>query len=187
MKQILRIICLVMVLALTFSLTILAAPPIAGGPITSPYGPRDGTLHKGVDIGVPMGTPVVAPWDGVCEGAPNGGYGYWVTITNTATGETWLFGDLSSASEMCARGNVKEGDIIGYIGGAFDYEDETGNDGLHRVLYFSSTQHRNGSFRSLAFFQIHCRGYSRTPFIRDTETAYCIDNDRALRHLYKGF
>lgn len=41
MKQILRIICLVMVLALTFSLTILAAPPIAGGPITSPYGPRD--------------------------------------------------------------------------------------------------------------------------------------------------
>ena len=145
MKQILRIICLVMVLALTFSLTILAAPPIAGGPITSPYGPRDGTLHKGVDIGVPMGTPVVAPWDGVCEGAPNGGYGYWVTITNTATGETWLFGDLSSASEMCARGNVKEGDIIGYIGGAFDYEDETGR------RNFSSGEHLHAEYHPFGY------------------------------------
>ena len=40
------------------------------GPITSKFGPRKApvagasTYHNGVDVGVPVGTQVVAPWDG---------------------------------------------------------------------------------------------------------------------------
>ena len=36
--------------------------PVAGGPVTSEYGPRNlyGTFHYGIDIGVPTGTPLKA-------------------------------------------------------------------------------------------------------------------------------
>lgn len=120
MKRVLRILCLVGIL-MTLCFTALAAPPIEGGPVTSPYGPRWGRTHKGVDIGVPEGTPVVAPFDGYCEGGFGARFGYWVLITNRETGEAWLFGDLSDASDACARGDVHEGDVIGYVGGAFGY------------------------------------------------------------------
>ena len=59
MKFAIRILCL-LTLLLTLCIPVLAAPPIDGGPVTSPFGPRWGRDHKGVDIGVPEGTPVVA-------------------------------------------------------------------------------------------------------------------------------
>lgn len=124
--------------------TAFAAPPIAGGPVTSPYGQRWGRDHKGIDIGIPEGSPIVAPWDGYCEGGPDGGFGYWVVITNPKTGEAWLFGDLSKESAGCARGNVHEGDVIGYVGGEFNYYDDTGRHNYSTGEHLHVEYHPNG-------------------------------------------
>jgi len=45
--------------------------PVAGGPITSEYGPRElyGNFHHGIDIGVGTGTPAVALGGGTVVGA----------------------------------------------------------------------------------------------------------------------
>ncbi len=119
MKRVLRILCLVGILmTLCFTAWQRRRLKAALSPVLSvPVGPD----HKGVDIGVPEGTPVVAPFDGYCEGGFGAKFGYWVLITNKDTGEAWLFGDLSDASDACARGDVHEGDVIGYVGGAFGY------------------------------------------------------------------
>lgn len=51
------------------------------GPITSPFGPRWGEFHYGLDIGARAGTPVVAVRSGrVVQAGWNGSYGYSVLI-----------------------------------------------------------------------------------------------------------
>ena len=73
MKFAIRILCL-LTLLLTLCIPVLAAPPIDSGTITDPFGSRGGK-HKGCDVGVPEGTPIVAPFDGYCEGASRRWYG----------------------------------------------------------------------------------------------------------------
>ena len=71
--------CAVLLLSLAAALAIIkliktmnkmnAKNPVTG-PVTSKFGPRKApvagasTYHNGVDVGVPVGTQVVAPWDG---------------------------------------------------------------------------------------------------------------------------
>jgi murein DD-endopeptidase MepM/ murein hydrolase activator NlpD len=51
------------------------------GRITSCYGSRWGTLHAGVDIAAPIGTPVVTPADGVVtQAGPASGFGLSVAV-----------------------------------------------------------------------------------------------------------
>ncbi|MBT9134496.1 MAG: hypothetical protein DDT38_01230 [Firmicutes bacterium] len=51
------------------------------GRITSPFGARWGGFHSGVDIGAPIGTPIVAADSGIVSFAGrNGGYGLMVRI-----------------------------------------------------------------------------------------------------------
>lgn len=48
MKFAIRILCL-LTLLLTLCIPVLAAPPIDGGPVTSPFGPRgDGTIKGSI-------------------------------------------------------------------------------------------------------------------------------------------
>lgn len=73
--------------------------------------------HKGVDYGAPIGTPVKATGDGkvTMKGWGNG-YGNMITIQHGAT-YTTVYGHLSRfAKGIQAGSNVKQGEVIGYIG-----------------------------------------------------------------------
>jgi murein DD-endopeptidase MepM/ murein hydrolase activator NlpD len=73
--------------------------------------------HKGVDYGAPIGTPVHATGDGkiVLRGWSNGGYGNMVMIQHGAKYQT-VYGHLSRFGAYQAGANVKQGDVIGYVG-----------------------------------------------------------------------
>lgn len=53
----------------------------AEGTFTSGYGPRWGTMHNGIDIAAPIGTPIYAVMGGtVIDSGPASGYGNWIRI-----------------------------------------------------------------------------------------------------------
>jgi murein DD-endopeptidase MepM/ murein hydrolase activator NlpD len=72
--------------------------------------------HEGVDYGAPIGTPVHATGDGkiTMRGWGNG-YGNMVTIQHGQIYST-VYGHLSKFGHYKAGDNVKQGDVIGYVG-----------------------------------------------------------------------
>lgn len=102
----------------------LPAGPIRGGsggmiwpvngPVVSPFGPRWGRLHAGVDIAVPAGTPIRAAKAGrIVLAAPTSGYGNYTCIDHG--------GGLSTCYAHQSRyaitsGSVSQGQVIGYVG-----------------------------------------------------------------------
>jgi murein DD-endopeptidase MepM/ murein hydrolase activator NlpD len=101
--------------------SVTATPSSAGliwpvsGPITSPYGPRWGSFHPGIDIGVPYGTPIHAAASGtIIYCGWESGYGNLVVIDhgdNLAT----AYGHQSRIAVSCGQ-HVEQGDVIGYVG-----------------------------------------------------------------------
>lgn len=85
------------------------------GPVTSPFGPRTGRFHAGIDIGAPAGTPVTAPQGGVVSAADwQGGYGQIVCLRHAQGLET-CHAHLQAI--LVARGEiVRSGDAIGLVG-----------------------------------------------------------------------
>ena len=85
------------------------------GPITSPFGPRWGSFHPGIDIGVPTGTPIHAAaagtvlWCGWEEG-----YGNLVVIDHH-NGLATAYGHQSRILVSCDE-NVAQGQTIGLVG-----------------------------------------------------------------------
>lgn len=85
------------------------------GRVTSPFGPRWGGFHQGVDIGAPTGTPIKAADSGVVSFAGwNGGYGYMVRIEH-GNGSATLY---AHASRLLVTQNqtVNKGDTIALVG-----------------------------------------------------------------------
>jgi murein DD-endopeptidase MepM/ murein hydrolase activator NlpD len=85
------------------------------GPITSPFGMRWGTLHPGVDIGVPSGTPVHAAASGtVIWCGWMSGYGNLVMIDHH-DGLVTLYGHNTSVAVGCNQ-QVSQGQVVSYSG-----------------------------------------------------------------------
>ena len=67
----------------------------ANGRVTSCYGARWGTLHAGVDIAAPIGTPVFTPEDGiVLDAGPASGFGQAVYVQHR-DGTITLYGHVN--------------------------------------------------------------------------------------------
>ena len=67
----------------------------ANGRVTSCYGSRWGTLHAGVDIAAPIGTPVFTPEDGiVLDAGPASGFGLAVYVQH-GDGTITLYGHVN--------------------------------------------------------------------------------------------
>jgi murein DD-endopeptidase MepM/ murein hydrolase activator NlpD len=85
------------------------------GPVTSPYGPRWGTFHKGIDIGVGMGTPIAAADSGtIFYSGEMDGYGNVILIDH-GNGIVTLYGHQSQL--IATKGQyVTRGTTIGLVG-----------------------------------------------------------------------
>ncbi|SNR66424.1 M23 family metallopeptidase [Blastococcus mobilis] len=80
----------------------------ATGRVTSCYGARWGTLHAGIDIAAPIGTPVYTPEDGiVLQAGPASGFGLAVAVQHR-DGTITLYGHVNqmfvSAGEVVSAG-----------------------------------------------------------------------------------
>jgi len=85
------------------------------GPITSPFGWRWGRMHQGIDIGVPMGTPITAAAAGtVIYCGWESGYGNLTVIDHGGNLAT-AYGHQSSIAVTCGQ-QVAQGQVIGYVG-----------------------------------------------------------------------
>ena len=98
--------------------------PVAG-PLTSPYGPRWGRNHNGVDLGGSVGTPVVASRPGTVVFVSNGchptnswgcggGFGNYVTVAHEG-GMATIYAHLASVSIGNGQ-QVAGGQSLGAIG-----------------------------------------------------------------------
>jgi murein DD-endopeptidase MepM/ murein hydrolase activator NlpD len=85
------------------------------GAFTSPFGPRWGRLHAGIDIGAPEGTPIRAALSGkVVLLGWTGGYGNYTCIQHSGALST-CYGHQSRYGTSLGA-NVSKGEVIGYVG-----------------------------------------------------------------------
>jgi len=108
--------------------TIAAPPPgdpsAAGliwpvqGVLTSPFGPRWGSFHPGIDIGADEGTPIQAAASGTVvllqSEAESGGYGNYTCIDHGGGLSTCYAHQVEFATSLGA--SVTQGQVIGYVG-----------------------------------------------------------------------
>lgn len=84
------------------------------GPRTPPT-PGASSYHRGIDISVGMGTPIMASADGeVIQAGNNGGLGNCVSIKH-ANGYTTIYGHQSRIATSVGK-KVTQGQVIGYVG-----------------------------------------------------------------------
>lgn len=93
--------------------------PISGGYLTSGFGARWGTIHKGIDWGVSTGTSVMASCSGtVVQAGWYGGYGYCITISH-GNGMQTRYAHLSRVLVNVGQ-TVNQGEVIGRSGNTGD-------------------------------------------------------------------
>lgn len=85
------------------------------GPLTSPFGPRWGRLHAGIDISAPAGTPIRAADSGrVALAGWQGGYGLYTCVNHTASLSSCYAHQSRLGTSQGAA--VRKGQVIGYVG-----------------------------------------------------------------------
>lgn len=87
------------------------------GSVVSPFGPRWGRMHEGIDIAIGAGTPIRAAQSGsiilAASEAESGGYGNYTCIDHGG-GLSTCYAHQSSFA--ITSGSVSQGDVIGYVG-----------------------------------------------------------------------
>ena len=88
------------------------------GPVVSGFGPRWGSLHEGIDIAVPAGTPIRAAASGsvvlLQSESGSGGYGNFTCLDHGGGLQTCYAHQSSFATGSGA--SVSQGQVIGYVG-----------------------------------------------------------------------
>ena len=85
------------------------------GTITSPFGPRWGRLHAGIDIGAPEGRPIRAAAAGrVALAGWQGGYGLYTCIQHSTSLATCYAHQSRLGTSTGAT--VGQGEVMGYVG-----------------------------------------------------------------------
>jgi murein DD-endopeptidase MepM/ murein hydrolase activator NlpD len=89
----------------------------------SPYGPRPrhpitgkASFHHGVDVAMPVGTPLTAPDDGVVVKKGNGPSGGVTLIVRHDNNLHTVYYHLQKPSQLAVGAQVKRGDLIAYSG-----------------------------------------------------------------------
>jgi murein DD-endopeptidase MepM/ murein hydrolase activator NlpD len=102
----------------------LLRTPVAAAHITSGFGMRMhpilgySKMHKGVDFGAPIGTPIFAAGTGTIEeiGFKNG-YGRYIRIRHNGTTLATAYAHMSRfAANMYRGAHVNQGEVIAYVG-----------------------------------------------------------------------
>lgn len=101
----------------------LAVWPVNGATITSPYGARPGGFHNGLDLAVPMYTPVRAAQAGIVQVVGQSYMSYGDTAENVIIAHagklSTLYGHLDVATHppiVRPGQSVQAGQVIGYVG-----------------------------------------------------------------------
>lgn len=97
--------------------------------------------HEGLDIGMPEGTPIYAPWDGVVAWSDfeAGTYGNYIRISGAYKAD-FFYGHLKQ--RLVSTGNsVKQGQLIGYSG-------NTGNSSGPHLHFEVRLKTANGQYQS---------------------------------------
>lgn len=94
--------------------------PLTSYTVSSPYGPRAGGFHYGVDLAAPMDTPIYAAGDGVVMAAGSAsGFGDWIILDHIINGQkvSTVYGHEYPSGLLVHTGQtVKQGDRIGLVG-----------------------------------------------------------------------
>jgi len=121
-------------------------PVVSGFRFTSGFGPRWGRMHNGTDFAAPIGTPIVAPADGVVTFAGwSSGYGRLVKIQHAFGIETRYAHQSRIRVNVGQR--VSRGDRIGDIGNSgrstgphLHYEIRVGGRPVNPMIYIRAGQ-----------------------------------------------
>lgn len=121
--------------------------PVGGSyRLTSPFGPRWGRMHEGMDMAAPIGTPILAPADGVVIFAGwSSGYGRLIKIQHEFGFET-RYGHLSAIKVKKGQ-RVSRGQRIGDMGSSgrstgshLHYEVRTGGNPVNPMIYLKAAK-----------------------------------------------
>jgi len=129
----------------------LAYPLGKMGRKTSGYGPRNGRKHRGIDIGIPVGTDVISVADGKVvrsDMADVNGYGNFICVEHPNLDGRKLYSCYAHLSKRLKEvgDEVLKGDVIGKSGGATGAVGSGKSSGPH--LHFEIRKNLRGDWEN---------------------------------------